>query len=366
MPTQEQIESVLAQTRRTMYRMDNPDLAIRMSRAGGMELLHRRMQEFARDITKSVRDWSGDIDGYHENSRSVDAATIDAPFRIGFEVEKEDEEVYYSLRSGDALVPGGWIAEHDSSLGDYGFEIVTRAYNLVHFEDLVQDAEYASVVLDAGHSRRCGGHISVSDSRCSAAELAKRIRPFFPLFMTLYPRRMKSSYVKCAKYDETVNGTGHYSPFVVTRDNSHGSRIEFRIPPAVRSARNFVWRAELVRIMMYASYHKPVTFRWMARALGEQGVIRDHLSKVYTDPAVLNSRLALYWAFAEFFFTDRAVRGPVHKYIHDAEWHNGRDRHPLHGLYAKPSNGVSLWANIDETMLREAARLADEADESEV
>lgn len=253
---------------------------------------------------RSRHSWESEMHGYHNGPRSKDDTTNEAPFLVGFEVEKEDEGVQYHIRDGEMEGPDGWTAEYDSSLDEGGYELITNAYNLYHFQDLISDANLADEMLNGGHSSSCGGHINISDRRFGGRELLKRLRPFLPLFLALYPRRLRNSYVTCKKFSYTMRvdaSHDHYQPF-----NFRASRVEIRVPSAVRSKVNFLWRAELVRIMLMASYEGPITWEWMAAALRPGGLVREHLAQVYSDPKVLQHRIHLYWSFAEFYYTDRA------------------------------------------------------------
>ena len=201
-------------------------------------------------------------------------------------------------------LPNGWTVEEDGSLDDGGHEIITCAYNLRHWPDIVNDANYAADALNGGSSSSCGGHINISDRRYGGRELLRRLRPFLPLFLALYPKRLKSDYVCAKKFSYTMRNSAthdHYQPF-----NYRSDRCEFRIPSAVKSMDNYLWRAQLIRIMLMASYEGPITWEWMAAALRDGGIVREHLSQVYTDPKVLKHRIHLYWSFAEFYYTDKS------------------------------------------------------------
>lgn len=242
------------------------------------------------------------IGSYHGVRRPIDEADTRNPFRVGFELEKEDSEVRTKLEGNTLAPPRGWIVENDSSLGEGGFEAVTRAYNLQYMEQLMLDIDLGAEIVNAEYStQRCGGHVHVSDSRYSTPELLERIKPFLPLFMAMWPKRMSSTYVRCAKFSYTKKADGNkYTPFFIT---SRGT-LEFRIPGAVRTVENMKWRARFIALMLEASRNRPVTFNYMLKELSPGAPLRALLNEVYTEEQVKH-RITLYWAFAQFFFTDK-------------------------------------------------------------
>lgn len=228
---------------------------------------------------------------YHTGERVIHRTTVDRPFLIGFEVEKEDQDCRNELES-DSGLPSGWCAEHDSSLDDEtGFELVSPAYNLADRERIFGDFDAMSGFLNADSGYSCGGHITVSKQHTSGYELADKNRGLFPLLMCLYPRRLKSTYVRSAKYNKLVDSDDKYRPFRIT-----GSVIELRIISRVTSVDCLKWRYELVRYML----ENQPTVRETRQSL-ESGWLRQHMLKVY-EADRLRDKLALFDAFAAYFY----------------------------------------------------------------
>ena len=215
------------------------------------------------------------LGGYHTQTRVLDPADDDSPFRMGFEIEKEDLEVRKRLKTKP--LPDGWVLERDGSLNAAtGFEVVTKAYNLRNMEALRRDAMAADWVLKGKFSTGCGGHIHISDVRYAPKEFYKRIKVVFPLFMALFPKRLSRRHCKAAK--SYAIGNEKYNAFRMTTNT-----IELRCPSAVRSAKNLLWRAELVKFMLLSSRREPLSWEWMKTQLAKDGRIRSLLIDAYCD-----------------------------------------------------------------------------------
>ena len=270
----------------------------------------------------------GRILGYHHGVRERDRVSPKNPFLIGFEIEKEDAEARWRVNIGEFSLPQGWAAEKDSSLGDDGFEVITRAYNLKNKKQMELDFDLAAPIINAKHSRKCGGHINISDYRYiddDSSEFVDRIKPMFPFLMALYPQRLLNSYVACAKMErlKADRGANHYSPFCFKAD-----RIELRIPGAVRSVKNLKWRLNLISYFLTSSKDEPLTHRWMRQQLVPGGAIRSMLENVYcknadplADPegdAKVREKIRLYTEFSKYFLTQQSVDKSIHQYLRHA------------------------------------------------
>ena len=127
----------------------------------------------------------------YDSTTVLHRTSSDKPWRIGFEIEKEDA----AYDAFDDL-PKGWIAVEDGSLDDdYGFELVSPGYNLSEYRTICDHIRYLRNYLSADSTVACGGHISVSESGTSGSDLVERLGDFIPLLYALYPRRLKNEYV---------------------------------------------------------------------------------------------------------------------------------------------------------------------------
>lgn len=245
----------------------------------------------------------GGLNDYHSQERDLHAVTNEHPYRIGFEVEKEDRSIRDLIEDGLEL-PSGWVCERDGSLNDdTGFELVSPAFNINERELLVQHVRKLTKVLDADCSTSCGGHISISDRRFTPIELSERIRPLFPLLLALYPKRLTGGYCK-AMTDKEKGKQEKYQAFFF-----EPHRIELRVPSAVKTAKSLMWRFDLIAHFLLAAKEKPLTWTWMRKQLGHDGDVRKMLLDVYTNPEDPKSGIKkvrevirLYSAFAGWYY----------------------------------------------------------------
>lgn len=259
------------------------------------------------------RSYTG-MHGYHSvTGRSVDNANEQHPYRIGFEVEKINTHAKRLIEAGEPMAPG-WVAERDGSLdaaGPGGYELISPAYNVCFKERINAELEAMATLIDAqpesrAHASACGGHIHVSDMRCTASDLADRIKPLFPLLMIMYPNRLRSGYVRCNKfaYMKRLNGN-KYQPFYI-KSTEVGRTIEFRIFPHVKSVKQLQWRMTLLTYFLDAARSGSLTFEWMAKELSEGSGLMSILAEVYNEQD-RKAKAMMYWSAAAFFFTDRPI-----------------------------------------------------------
>lgn len=254
------------------------------------------------------------LPNYHNGGgRGVDGTTPLDPYLIGCEIEKEDAQVRQSIIDETISLPPGWVAEEDGSLDDSGFEIVTPAYNLARLDVLCKHIDKAAEIVNAQYSVACGGHITISDARHTASELADRIRPLFPLLFALYPGRLHRKYAAFKKYDALKGGArDRYAPIYLKEDRKC---IELRVISAVPSVTALKWRLALIAEFLRKSYDGPVSPTWTKKQLKPGGVLHGLLIQVYPDEKQLYRRIKLYEAFSVAFFTDRPISEIVREYI---------------------------------------------------
>jgi len=257
----------------------------------------------------------GGLLSYHSGERKMYPVTDEKPYRIGFEVEKEDREFRETIENEDITFPEGWVCERDGSLNDQtGFEVISPAYNAEDGELIRKDIASIEDLLDADVSTSCGGHISISDKRFTPLQLSERIRPLFPLLLALYPKRLRGTYCKAMTDKDKDEQPDRYQAFAF---QSH--RIELRVPSAVRSAKSLLWRYELVAHFLVSAKDKPLTWTWMRKELRNGGKVRSMLEEVYTVPddekatkKKVREVLRLYSAFAGWYY-----RGITHNELAD-------------------------------------------------
>ncbi len=193
----------------------------------------------------------GELRRYSDTNDVMELTTNSHPFRIGFEVEKEDGVLLADL-SQSKLSP--WIAVSDGSLSHVGFELVSPAYNLTWSDsNMVDDIERLSNYLDGDTDHACGGHITLSEHGVSGSALLARLNDAIPLLYSIFRGRLKNGYSP-VKAGKEVTGAKYQA--IVNK----GNRIEFRLPSRVRTAEQLKLRIELFRYLVSYRTRSTVAF----------------------------------------------------------------------------------------------------------
>jgi hypothetical protein len=204
----------------------------------------------------SRRDEWVDEDDYNEDNPDKDNACYHSlqrrdrregkcTFSVGFEIEKEDDEAceisYEKLYNRT-----DWIKENDSSLDDgNGYELVSPIYDLYsdRLDKDIKNNDDLQTLINGEYSSNCGGHINISSTEYEPEQLFEGIIGFMPLLYGLYENRLHKNY-SAAKKKHEYYAKSKYSAIYI-KDNV----VELRLPPAVKSVTNLLWRRDLVRIM---------------------------------------------------------------------------------------------------------------------
>ena len=242
-------------------------------------------------------------------STKVAKATEKHPWRIGFEIEKEDEDILRQvMRSPGIQLPKGWILVHDGSLNDYGFEFVSPGYNLN--DNIMKDFKAMKDLFDAGFSKRCGGHISISKLGMEGEDLAGQMKPMVSFFLSLFPQRLLIDQIGVKTLRQCIQdykaGRRHYCPVWFGK----GGRMELRMIGAVQKYRSLVRRFEVIQ---YFIENQPSLNRTIKSM--ETGFLKDKYEKVYTEEQ-WEEKLELVPLMAEWFYSQRGARQKeVMKYV---------------------------------------------------
>jgi hypothetical protein len=232
-------------------------------------------------------------------SRSTD-------FTIGFEIEKEDEEMKYKYPYQKLFDETGWIKESDSSLCDEeGYELVSPVFNLMdnsldkHIEDNeslqelinatynvrtvteddIENEEYSHLgYLEEGERvPSCGGHINIGSRIYTPIQLFFGLKGFLPLLYTVYDVRVDKTYSEAKPISHYLNNERHNDHHSALQIKD--SVVELRIVAAVRNVKNLLWRRDLVRIMIkHINKSEQEVLRMM---LNPNSLLSKHLKKVY-------------------------------------------------------------------------------------
>lgn len=193
----------------------------------------------------------GELRRYCDTNDTMEPTTDSHPFRIGFEVEKEDGGLLGDL-SQSKISP--WIAVGDGSLSHNGFELVSPAYNLTSPDsNMTDDIDRLSNYLNGGTDNACGGHITLSERGVSGAALLARLNDAIPLLYSIFRGRLKNGYSP-VKAGKEVTGAKYQA--IVNK----GNRIEFRLPSRVSTAAQLRLRIELFRYLVDYRNRNTVAF----------------------------------------------------------------------------------------------------------
>lgn len=217
----------------------------------------------------------------YDSLNDVDKSTAKTVCRVGFEVEKEDEDAC-SIHYREVYDRTGWGKENDGSLnGRRGYELVSPVFDLFT-NDMDNDLKDEDLItlINASHSHKCGGHINISHSKYSPDELFEGISGFIPLLYSMYENRLNKHYSKAKKKHQYFVSRDKYSSFFI-KDN----RVEIRLPSAVKSVKNLLWRRDLMRIIMTNINASEVDVLKMI--VNQRSKLYKHLRIIYTQSQVL-------------------------------------------------------------------------------
>jgi hypothetical protein len=232
----------------------------------------------------------------------------DAKFTVGFEIEKEDGDAV-EIGFYDLYNRTGWVKEDDGSLcGETGYELVSPAFDL--YENLIDQEieadEDLQTLINAGQSSNCGGHINLGSTVHTTEELFELLSGYFPLFYSIYEHRMERNYSK-AKQKHKYYDRDKYSAIFIKPNV-----LEFRIPSAVKSVKNLLWRRDLLRIMcssiksekikaLNGVHYKPVTEADVLKMLvNPSSKLYKHLRKVFSHEDMIK-KVELFIQFSGSF-----------------------------------------------------------------
>jgi hypothetical protein len=210
-----------------------------------------------------------------------DKSTEKTVWRVGFEVEKEDNNacgIYYR----DVYDRTGWGKENDGSLDSYiGYELVSPTFDLFtnDMDNDIKDPDLITLI-NAKSSDNCGGHINVSSTKYSPDELFEGMSGFIPLLYSMYENRLDKTYSKAKKKQEYFYTRDKYSSFYI-KDN----RVEIRLPSSVKSIKNLLWRRDLMRIIMTNINASEVDVLKMI--VNQRSKLYKHLRLIYTQSQLL-------------------------------------------------------------------------------
>lgn len=250
-----------------------------------------------------------------------DKTTNKTMVKVGFEIEKEDDDAC-GINYQDLYKITGWAKENDGSLSDInGYELVSPTFDLFT-DDMDKDingSEDLRELINADHSSSCGGHINISSMKYSPDELFEGMCGFVPLLYSMYEHRLDKTYSQAKKKQEYFYTRDKYSSFYIKNN-----RVELRLPPAVKSVKNLLWRRDLMRIIMTNINASEIDVLKMI--VNQKSKLYKHLRVIYTQSEVLSK---------------------IEKFIHYSKMYNNKVIDPICTKNIKP-DGMSDSINQNE------------------
>lgn len=190
------------------------------------------------------------VRGYHNGSYQSIDFTKKPKYRIGYEIEKEDENVRNSIEISDfeSATNYKWRKERDGSLSDCsGYELISPTFelNIPKIFKHIEENEQLVAHINADISYSCGGHIHLSEEGLNGNELFNKVKGYTPLFYALYYGRVNKSYAKGKSNKDLEYENEKHQAIKI-----HHDRIEFRIISAVPNVKTLKWRTKLLKSIL--------------------------------------------------------------------------------------------------------------------
>lgn len=232
------------------------------------------------------------VRGYHDNTNvHFENFTEEPKFYIGYEIEKEDQDVKESIYINDFNNEcENWRKEKDGSLDDEsGYELISPAFELIpnKIEEVIKSNKTLLKHINADiNTDHCGGHINISEKGLSGEELFAKIEGYTPLFHALYYKRINKNYSKGKSNKDLKEQNEKYQSVRI-----HRHHLEYRIISAVPNIDTLMWRTRLFELIL----NNPTPCPKIA-FFNVQTVLKAHLGIMYQNSRfdLLNQRIIEY------------------------------------------------------------------------
>jgi hypothetical protein len=212
---------------------------------------------YSRGFEEDEEDDSDDHTISYHGARRQDFSN-NSEWKVGLEIEKEDESVKEDVYHRNLYDKYGWSKERDGSLNeDSGFELISPIYDLYGDKMLADIQSYDLLkCINANKSSACGFHLNISnktlseelvttkDSFKATKELFKKyFSNYTLLFYALYQERTTGEYSKKKKNKEYLFASkDKYSAFNFKREC-----LEIRIFKAIENINELLWNIKLIK-----------------------------------------------------------------------------------------------------------------------
>jgi len=190
------------------------------------------------------------VRGYHDGSYKTLTFDGKSKYKIGYEIEKEDQDVRDSIdiEEFEQETDYKWRKESDGSLdSESGYELIspTFEFNIDKIFEHIESNPQLVIHINAEKSNSCGGHIHLSEEGLTGDQLFEKVRGYTPLFYALYHGRVDQNYCKGKCNDDLKNDNEKYQAIKI-----HHDRVEFRIISAVPNVSTLKWRSKLLMMIL--------------------------------------------------------------------------------------------------------------------
>lgn len=214
---------------------------------------------------------------YHSTRARADYTMPGDDWKVGFEVEKEDHAYEHDGSVWKLFQQTGWVREHDGSLGDGGYELISPILPMLDRSRLKKALAPVKKYIDAKYSERCGGHINMSCKGKDSDEILENLKNGMGLIYAIYQNRMFNRFCHVKKYEHYVQYPDKYTAFY-----KKSSRIvEIRLFPAVKSVSNLLWRVDLLRWII--SVDTDSFAKKIAKLQNKNTFLYQHMRKIYDE-----------------------------------------------------------------------------------
>ncbi|SKA33144.1 hypothetical protein SAMN04488128_103776 [Chitinophaga eiseniae] len=203
-------------------------------------------QEYHYDPEDDDNDEPDDDDviwDYHDGPMYHDCRADDRKPGIGFEIEKAGDPEFCGHYNKEQLFRHtGCIMESDATVD---WELKTPVYPL--FSEKIESSWLPEIAraINAKNHNNAGGHIHLSLPPKSGKQMFDHCRPYMPLFMALYPKRLEKDYCIGKKEHNLKQDGDKHQAIKIWPD-----RIELRFPAKVYNLKALLFRLRLCRLMV--------------------------------------------------------------------------------------------------------------------
>lgn len=165
---------------------------------------------------------------------------------IGYEIEKRS---FLTITGENARDRGDHVGHYKMFRGYEmdGSGCVEAPSNIIpgdldQLSYVLKLAQKAILILDSPINNNCGGHINISVKGNHKIVLAKRFAHCMPIIYSIWRERFKTPYCRDNRMLEFDDSSRWGGKFAMINMNKNAELIELRIPPAIKSFQDFMWR----------------------------------------------------------------------------------------------------------------------------